>query len=78
MENQKYTLYIGADCHDCHIVQEFISTHSLDVEIIDADKAEVKPTFDIFVRPALMRRDTLVAYGLDVVDHLKDKVMANK
>ena len=75
MENQKYTLYIGDDCHDCHIVQDFIASHSLDVEIIDADQAEVKPAFDIFVRPALMRSDTLVAYGLDVVDHLKDKVM---
>ncbi len=75
MENQKYTLYIGDDCHDCHIVQDFIATHSLDVEIIDADQAEDKPAFDIFVRPALMRSDTLVAYGLDVVDHLKDKVM---
>lgn len=78
MEKQKYTLYIGDDCHDCHIVQEFIATHSLDVKIIDADQAEVKPVFDIFVRPALMRSDTLVAYGLDVVDHLKNKVMADK
>ena len=75
MENQKYTLFIGNDCHDCHIVQEFIATHSLDVEIIDADEADLQLPFDIFVRPALLRNDTVVAYGLDVVDHLKDKVM---
>ena len=71
----KYIVYIGEGCHDCHLVQEFISENSLDVEIIDVDKAEVKPSFDIFVRPALMRNDTLVAYGLDVIDHLKAKVM---
>ena len=77
IENKNYVLYIGEGCHDCHIVQEFINEHSLNVDIIDVDKATIKPTFDIFVRPALMRNDTLVAYGLDVIDHLKSKVMTN-
>ncbi|MGB0390779.1 MAG: hypothetical protein ACPGRC_06360 [Salibacteraceae bacterium] len=72
----KYVLYIGEGCHDCHLVQEFIKGNSLDVEIIDVDTTKDKPAFDIFVRPALMRNDTLVAYGLDVIDHLKRKVMA--
>jgi hypothetical protein len=76
MENMKYVLYIGEGCHDCHLVQDFINENSLSVEIIDVDKAVDKPAFDIFVRPALMRNDTLVAYGLDVIDHLKAKVMA--
>ncbi|MFT4754935.1 MAG: hypothetical protein ACI9GM_001164 [Salibacteraceae bacterium] len=71
----KYIVYIGEGCHDCHLVQEFISENALEVDIIDVDKAKVKPAFDIFVRPALMRNETLVAYGLDVIDHLKAKVM---
>jgi hypothetical protein len=73
----KYVLYIGEGCHDCHIVQGFIKENTLDVEIIDADEAGDRLQFDIFVRPALMRDDTLVAYGLDVIDHLKNKVMVN-
>lgn len=75
MENMKYVVYIGEGCHDCHLVQEFIRENSLSVEIIDVDTAVNKPDFDIFVRPALLRNETLVAYGLDVIDHLKDRVM---
>lgn len=70
----KYVLYIGEGCHDCHIVQGFIKENALNVDIIDVDKLEKPLAFDIFVRPALMRDDTLVAYGLDVIDHL-NKVM---
>jgi hypothetical protein len=71
----KYVLYIGEGCHDCHIVQGFIKENALDVEIVDVDKLETPLVFDVFVRPALMRDDTLVAYGLDVISHLRDKVM---
>ena len=73
----KYILYIGEGCHDCHIVQDFISKNTLNVEVVDADEAGDRLQFDIFVRPALMRDETLVAYGLDVIDHLKNKVMVN-
>lgn len=73
----KHILYIGEGCHDCHIVQNFIKENNLDIEIIDADKAGDRLQFDIFVRPALMRDDTLVGYGLDVVDYLKRNVMVN-
>jgi hypothetical protein len=72
----KYVLFIGEGCHDCHIVQNFIKENNLNVEIIDADEAGDQLKFDIFVRPALMRDETLVAYGLDVIDHLQNKVMA--
>ncbi len=71
----KHTLYIGEGCHDCHIVTQFITENNLDIEIIDADKERERVSFDIFVRPALMRDDTLVGYGLDVIDYLKRKVM---
>lgn len=74
----KYVLYIGEGCHDCHLVQEFIKENNVPVEIIDADTHKDQLDFDIFVRPALMRDDTLVGYGLDVIDYLKAKVMINK
>jgi len=73
----KHILYIGEGCHDCHIVQSFIKDNNLDIEIIDADEAGDRLQFDIFVRPALMRDDTLVGYGLDVIEYLKGKVMVN-
>jgi len=73
----KHVLYIGEGCHDCHIVQEFIAENNLDIEIIDADEAGDRLSFDIFVRPALMRDDTLVGYGLDVIEYLKERVMVN-
>ena len=73
----KHILYIGEGCHDCHIVQGFIKDNNLDIEIIDADEAGDRLQFDIFVRPALMRDDTLVGYGLDVIEYLKGKVMVN-
>lgn len=71
----KHTLFIGEGCHDCHIVIDFIKENNLDIEIIDADLESDRVSFDIFVRPALMRDDTLVGYGLDVVEYLKAKVM---
>lgn len=71
----KHTLYIGEDCHDCSIVVDFIKENKLDIEIIHADEAADKLTFDIFVRPALMRDDSIVGYGVDVVDYIKEKVM---
>ena len=67
----KYVLYIGEGCHDCHLVQGYIKEQALEIEIVDADDAGDRLKFDIFVRPALMRGDTLVAYGLDVIDYLK-------
>jgi len=74
----KYVLFIGEGCHDCHIVQGFIKENNLDVEVIDADKAGDRLSFDIFVRPSLMRNDTLVAYGIDVIEHLEKKVVMSK
>ena len=71
----KYTLYIGVGCHDCHLVQEFIKEQNLKIEVVDADEAGDRLKFDIYVRPALMRGDTLVAYGLDVIDYLKNKAV---
>jgi hypothetical protein len=73
----KHILYIGEGCHDCHIVEGFIKENNLNIEIIDADEAGDRLQFDIFVRPALMRDDTLVGYGLDVIEYLKGKVMVN-
>jgi len=73
----KHILYIGEGCHDCHIVEGFIQENNLDIEIIDADEAGDRLQFDIFVRPALMRDDTLVGYGVDVIEYLKGKIMIN-
>jgi len=74
----KYAVYIGEGCHDCHLVEGFITENNLDVEIINADEAGDRLSFDIFVRPALMRDDTLVGYGLDVIDYLKERVLNSK
>lgn len=74
----KYALYIGEGCHDCHLVEGFIKENNLDVEIINADEEAHRLAFDIFVRPALMRDDTLVGYGLDVIEYLKKQVIVNE
>ncbi len=68
----KYTLYVGEDCHDCDHVEKALRKRQ-DIEVINVDTDQKdQPPSPIFIRPALFEGQDLKAYGVDILDILKD------
>ena len=67
-----YILYVGENCHDCQKVCKTIIEMQLDIPILNIDEGN-KPPIDLYIFPALITDDgSLKAYGLDIVEFLKD------
>lgn len=66
-----FKVYTGENCHDCHLVEDYINEHKLEVEVSNLDTEEVTPPIDIYARPALFKDGDLKAYGVDIIDYLK-------
>ena len=67
-----YVIYVGENCHDCFKVSKTVVELGLDIPMKNIDKGE-NPPIDLFILPALFSEDgDLKAYGLDIVNFLKD------
>ena len=70
----KYYLFVGENCHDCKKVCKTIVEMRLDIPVKNIDKG-VQPPMDLFILPALVTPEgNLKAYGLDIVDYLKNPI----
>lgn len=70
-----FTLYVAEDCHDCAEVLDCYKSlgFRFPVHNVDLDKSVVTPV-SLYAFPALFKGDTLVAYGIDIIDYLKREV----
>ncbi len=69
----KYQLFVGENCHDCHKVQKTIVELGLKLDIKNLDKGDKAP-MDLFILPALLTAEgKLKAYGMDIIDFLKEE-----
>lgn len=68
-----YQLFIGEDCHQCQEVTDYIEHQNIDCEVINIDQSAKRPPVIVFAFPALFEGEKLLAYGTDIVEHLKRK-----
>lgn len=67
---KKYALYLADDCHQCGIVLDFIQAHEVNLDLIHLTGEELSKS-DLFVFPTLKKEEDIVAYGIDIIDYLK-------
>lgn len=66
-----YIVYTGVNCHDCHLVVDFIKENKLDVAVCNVDTDDVETPLHVYARPALFVDGDVKAYGIDIIDYLK-------
>lgn len=66
-----YTLYTGNNCHQCKAVVDFLVDKKVSYKEVNIDEDGVEPPVKLFVFPALFKENTLIAYGIDIIDALK-------
>lgn len=66
-----YTLYTGNNCHQCKAVIDFLIAQKVSYEEVNIDEEDKKPPVELFIFPALFKGNTLIAYGIDIIDVLK-------
>jgi hypothetical protein len=70
----KYELYVGENCHDCKKICKTIVEMQFDIPVKNIDLGDTPPR-DLFILPALLNQQgDIKAYGVDIVDFLKDPV----
>ena len=72
MNSEEYTVYIGNNCCCCNNIIQFISNNNLDVSSINIDNEAYTLPFSLMVIPALIQNKKLIAYGPDIITHLKN------
>ena len=73
MISDRYTLYIGNNCCSCKNVKQYINKHKLKISIINVEDKEYQLPFSLMIIPALVKSEKLIAYGADIIKHLKRK-----
>lgn len=68
-------IYTANRCHQCLMVKEFVRNTGVETDIFNVDLQEVTPPEEIFVYPALFIGTNLIAYGEDIVDYYKNKLI---
>jgi len=58
-----YTIYVGEKCSDCQDVLNFIKLKELNVETRNIDNSDDEVPTHIFVIPALVSGEKILAYG---------------
>ena len=67
-----YTLFVSDHCTDCVSVVEFIQNNAFPCELKNIDRENEKPEISIFIIPALVKGQKLLAYGeKDILKILK-------
>ncbi len=66
-----YTLYTGNNCTQCKAVIDFLIAQGVSYEEVNIDEGDKKPPVKLFIFPALFKNNTLIAYGVDIIDALK-------
>lgn len=67
-----YTLYTGNNCHQCKQVIDFLNSKNVSYEEINIDEEDKKPPVELFIFPALFKHNDLIAYGVDIIEALKN------
>ena len=68
----RYVVFVGTNCHDCHLVKEFLDAENIEASIENIDTPNgVKPPHDVYALPALFIEGKLIAYGVDIIEKIK-------
>ena len=65
-----YTIYLAPDCHECDKLQKYIKDNNLNIATQLLTK-EAWLEKGMFVFPSLIKNDEVIAYGNDIIKHLK-------
>jgi glutaredoxin len=71
----KPTIYLANNCHQCALVKAFVKESGVDTDIHNVDLSTVQPPKEVFVYPVLFVGTDLIAYGEDIIDYYKKKLI---
>lgn len=66
-----YILYTGNNCHQCKEVIDFLTARNISYREVNIDEHTQSPPINLFIFPALFLDDTLIAYGIDILNVFK-------
>jgi len=73
-----YTLYICNHCRGCEKVIDFLRTNNILIKEINIDVDKVEEPISLMVIPALLKNNTIIAYGIDIIEYLSNGTTNNK
>ena len=73
MVSNRYTLYVGNNCCSCKNVKHYINKNKLKISIVNIEDKEYHLPFSLMIIPALVKSEKIIAYGADIIKHLKRK-----
>jgi glutaredoxin len=71
----KPVLYLANNCHQCALVKAFVEESGVDTDIHNVDLSTAQPPKEVFVYPVLFIGANLTAYGEDIIDYYKKKLI---
>jgi len=66
---KEYKIYFAPDCHECELIQDYLNAHNISIQTDTLDK-ESRVEKGVFIFPALLKNDEVIAYGEDIIDYL--------
>lgn len=67
----KFQLYTATVCASCDKVRSYLLDRDFNIEEINIDVSDRRPSFPIIIVPALIMDDRLLAYGDDIITELE-------
>ena len=65
-----YIIYLASDCHECEEIKSYLNDNNIVISTpIISEEEWLKK--GIFVFPALVKNNNIVAYGSDIIKFLK-------
>ena len=58
-----YTIYVSDHCTDCVKVIDYMTSSTLDCQVVNVDQSKDTLPVNIFIVPALTNGERLLAYG---------------
>ena len=72
MQKRKgYVLFVGNNCCSCNKITQYINENNIDILAVNVDEDDYSLPFSLMIIPALILDHKLIAYGLDIIKHLK-------
>lgn len=66
-----YTLYTSNHCESCEHVLNYLKEHKILHTVTNIDTDEKELPVNVFIVPALLLNDKLLAYGTDIIKYFE-------
>ncbi len=63
MMKDRYRIYISDHCSDCDKLVRYVEEKGFEVEVLNIDRCDKMADIKIYIIPALMAGEKLLAYG---------------